>query len=62
MICEDEWDEDLEGSFILRTNDQYLLYYSGYTHDNGYPAQGYPAALALATSADGDHFERYSPD
>ena len=57
---EDEWDEDLEGAYVIHYGDEYLLYYSGYTHDGGVPAQGYPALLALAISTDGVHFERYA--
>jgi predicted GH43/DUF377 family glycosyl hydrolase len=57
---EDEWDEDLEGAYVIHYGDEYLLYYSGYTHDGGVPAQGYPASLALATSNDGVYFERHA--
>jgi hypothetical protein len=57
---EGEWDEDLEGAYVVHYGDEYLLYYSGYTHDGGVPAQGYPASLALAVSTDGVHFERYA--
>ena len=40
---EGEWDEHLEGSFILprKDGDGYLLYYSGYRHE-GVPAMGLP--------------------
>lgn len=53
------WDEDLEGSYLVKTENEYRLYYSGYKDEGGYPAKGYPAALALAISTDGLNFERY---
>ncbi len=56
---EGEWDENLEGSFALYRDGRYLLYYSGYRHI-GYPALGYPAALAVAESTDGITFTRVS--
>ncbi|NWG18126.1 MAG: hypothetical protein HXY41_15995 [Chloroflexi bacterium] len=59
---EGEWDENLEGAYAIRVGDRYLLYYSGYTDEGGYPAKGYPAALALAVSDDGIHFERIQPE
>ena len=52
-----EWDEHLEASFVVKRDGEYLLYYSGYRHE-GYPAMGFPAALAVAKSADGVTFER----
>jgi predicted GH43/DUF377 family glycosyl hydrolase len=52
-----EWDENLEAAYLIHYGDEYLLYYSGYQQE-GDPAMGYPAALALAVSADGIHFER----
>jgi predicted GH43/DUF377 family glycosyl hydrolase len=55
---EGEWDEDLEGAYVIRIEDEYLLYYSGYRDEGGYPAKGFPAALALAISTDGVNFER----
>ena len=54
---EGEWDENLEGSFALYRDGRYLLYYSGYRHV-GFPALGYPAALAVAESTDGITFAR----
>jgi predicted GH43/DUF377 family glycosyl hydrolase len=54
---EDSWDQDLEGSFAVRRDGEYLLYYSGYRH-RGHPAQGFPAALAVARSTDGGTFAR----
>lgn len=55
---EGEWDEDLEGAYVIRYQDEYLLYYSGCRDEGGYPAKGFPAALALAVSTDGVNFER----
>lgn len=52
-----EWDEHLEASFAVKRDGEYLLYYSGYRHE-GVPAMGFPAALAVARSTDGVHFER----
>jgi predicted GH43/DUF377 family glycosyl hydrolase len=52
-----EWDEHLEASFVVKRADEYLLYYSGYGNE-GVPAMGYPAALAVARSTDGVTFER----
>jgi hypothetical protein len=52
-----EWDENLEGSYLIKYQDEYLLYYSGYRHE-GDPAMGFPASLALAVSSDGITFER----
>jgi hypothetical protein len=54
---EGEWDENLEGAYMIQYQDEYLLYYSGYRHE-GDPALGFPAALALAVSSDGFNFER----
>lgn len=58
---ESEWDENLEGSFAFRRGDDYLLYYSGYRHE-GVPAQGSPAALAVARSSDGVTFTRFGDE
>ncbi|MGH2549792.1 MAG: hypothetical protein ACRDHN_10405 [Thermomicrobiales bacterium] len=52
-----EWDEHLEASFVVKHESEYLLYYSGYGNE-GVPAMGYPAALAVAKSTDGVNFER----
>jgi predicted GH43/DUF377 family glycosyl hydrolase len=54
---EGEWDENLEGAYVIRYEDEYLLYYSAYRHE-GDPALGFPASLALAVSSDGVNFER----
>ena len=59
---EEAWDQDIEGAFALKWKGNYLLYYSGYRHLDGYPAQGYPAALNVATSEDGVTFERVFDD
>jgi predicted GH43/DUF377 family glycosyl hydrolase len=56
---EGEWDENLEGAYVIRMDDLYHLYYSGYVDEGGYPAKGFPASLALAISEDGVNFERY---
>ena len=57
------WDEDLEGAFLVKRGaDDYWLYYSGYTDEGGYPAKGYPAALALSMARSDMHFERYQTD
>lgn len=56
---EGEWDTNLEGSYAIRDKNtgEYLLYFSGY-REEGEPALGYPAAMWLAASTDGIHFER----
>ena len=58
---EGEWDENLESAFAIKWKGEYLLYFSGYRHA-GYPAQEFPASLALATSNDAVHFTRQSDD
>lgn len=52
------WQERLEGNCLLQLPDAYHLYYSGY-RDKGNPAPGFPAALGLATFADGINFSRH---
>lgn len=52
-----EWDENLETPSIIKINDTYFLYYSGY-QDNGTPANGFPASLGLAVSSDGVNFTK----
>jgi predicted GH43/DUF377 family glycosyl hydrolase len=54
---EGSWDENLEGSFAVERGGDYLLYYSGY-RQQGTPAPGFPAALAVARSHDGLTFAR----
>ena len=52
-----EWDENIETAALVRTEDGYELYYSGYRNldeDGNRPA----AALGLATSTDGEAFVR----
>lgn len=56
-----EFDENLEGSFVLKRGGEYWLYYSGY-EDVGNPIKGFPAKFALAKSTDGINFTRYSDD
>ena len=56
---ESSWEEHLEASYIVKIDDTWLLYYSGY-QTVGDPAMGYPAALSIAASTDGVHFERVS--
>ncbi len=56
-----EFDENLEGCFILKTGGEYWLYYSGYENE-GNPIKGFPAKFALAKSTDGVNFTRYSDD
>ncbi len=58
---DDAWDNNLEGSYAIKKDGQYLLYYSGYG-DEGTLAKGYPAAMGLAISDDGIHFERVQSD
>lgn len=58
---EGEWDVNLEGAFAIKRGAEFLLYYSGYEMV-GDPAMGYPAALAIARSTDGIHFERVSDE
>lgn len=55
------WEERLEGPFAVVRDGKVLLYYSGY-RDEGDPFVGFPAALTLATSTDGIHFERVSEE
>ncbi len=54
------WDENLETPFLMKTQDGYYLYYSGYRDGltPGEPAKGLPASLGLATSQDGVTFTR----
>ena len=52
-----QWDENLEGSWVVKKDDGYLLYYSGY-REKGTPAKGFPASLAAARSPDGIQFTR----
>lgn len=54
---EDDWDQNLEAAFVVEWQGRMLLYYSGYLHE-GDPAQGFPAALAVAESIDGGPFRR----
>lgn len=56
-----QWDENVESAAVVRQDDRWLLYFSGY-RDNGNPTRGFPAALWLATSNDGGAFERLSSD
>jgi predicted GH43/DUF377 family glycosyl hydrolase len=55
-----EWDENLETPFLLKTNNGYYLYYSGYRDGvrPGEPGKGFPASLGLAISHDGVNFTR----
>lgn len=53
---EGSWAEHLEASFMVKRGGEYLLHYSGY-RNKGFPAQGFPAALAVSRSTDGVHFE-----
>jgi len=55
-----EWDENLETPFLLKTNNGYYLYYSGYRDGvrPGEPGRGFPASLGLAVSHDGVNFTR----
>lgn len=59
---EDAWDQDVEAAFVTKRDGRYLLYYSGYRHSGGVPAQGFPAALGVAESTDGVTFRRVSSD
>ncbi len=54
------WDENLETPFLMKTQNGYYLYYSGYRDGMtpGEPAKGLPASLGLATSQDGVTFTR----
>jgi hypothetical protein len=52
-----EWDENIETAALVRTADGYELYYSGY-RDLDKDGNRPPAALGLATSADGEAFVR----
>lgn len=53
------WDENIESSAVTEGDGGYLLFYSGY-RDKGNPMKGFPAALGLATSPDGQTFTRAS--
>ncbi len=59
----DTWAENLEASFLLSLPDgDELLYFSGYRQE-GDPAMGFPAALAVARSTDGGQtFARVGDD
>lgn len=54
---EGAWDEHLEANYVIHRGGEYLLYYSGYKNE-GYPAMGFPAGMAVARSTDGMNFER----
>ena len=56
---EGSWEDHLEAAFVFKVDNTYLLYYSGY-RTVGDPALGCPAALSVAVSSDGVHFERVS--
>ena len=55
---DDSWDQSVESAAILRTPEEWRLYFSGYRQDT--PLKGFPAALWLATSQDGRTFTRVS--
>ena len=57
---EGAWDENLETPFLMKTQNGYYLYYSGYRDGMtpGEPAKGLPASLGLAISQDGVTFTR----
>src|SRR5208282_4677746 len=59
-----QWDENLETPFLMKTQNGYYLYYSGYRDGvtPGEPAKGLPASLGLATSTDGVTFTRVQSD
>ncbi|MBX3568063.1 MAG: hypothetical protein KF914_08400 [Rhizobiaceae bacterium] len=56
-----DWDENAESASIVRRDGKWTLFFSGY-RDAGEPYRGFPAALWVATSADGQTFERVSTD
>jgi predicted GH43/DUF377 family glycosyl hydrolase len=53
------WDENIESASIIRVGGSWKLYYSGY-RDKGNPFKGFPAAMGLAISTDGQNFKRVS--
>lgn len=53
------WDENIESAALSEGDGGFLLFYSGY-RDKGTPMKGFPAALGLATSTDGQNFTRVS--
>ncbi len=56
-----EWDENVESAAVVRANGKWLLFFSGY-RDVGKPFKGFPAALWLARSDDGNTFTRVSSE
>ena len=55
-------DENLESCYVIKRDDEYLMYFSGY-RDKGAPPlklKGFPAALFAAKSTDGVNFQRVS--
>lgn len=57
-----KYDENLESCYVIKRDDEYLMYFSGY-RDKGDPPlelKGFPAALFLAKSTDGVNFKRVS--
>ncbi|MGB8815065.1 MAG: hypothetical protein WCC57_17940 [Paracoccaceae bacterium] len=56
-----EWDENVESSALVPKGSGWELFYSGY-RDKGNPFKGFPAALGLASSPDGETFTRVSND
>lgn len=57
----DAWDQNVESAELVRHGRQWELFFAGY-RDEGVPAKGFPAALWMATSADGRNFARVSDD
>ena len=55
------WDENVESAAVVRANGQWSLFFSGY-RDAGTPFKGFPAALWLARSDDGNTFTRVSAE
>jgi len=53
------WDENIESAALTEGGNGFLLFYSGY-RDQGMPTKGFPAALGLAISPDGQTFTRVS--
>lgn len=58
---EGQWDENIESAAVVRVGGKWNLYYSGY-RDKGVPFKGFPAAMGLAVSTDGQNFQRVSRD
>lgn len=55
------WDTAHETPLLLRHNNEYLLYFTGYVHKGNF-GTSFPYSIGLAKSTDGVHFRRVGDD